>query len=131
MTSVRDIMFDCIQTPTVHENSCFRDVLEAMNLIRMGAVAVVNAENKLIGIVTDGDLRRLILKTQDTLAELFMKRVTMIMTANPKTIHPDSSIEDCLTMLKQRKFWVVPVVDTDDRLAGMVHLHNLLEAMDI
>lgn len=127
MGRVKDIMYTEKNNPVVDENSCFRDVLEAMDIRSMGAVSVVDAENRLIGIITDGDLRRLILKTQDTLAELFMKKVTVIMTTQPTTISADSSYAECLELLKSRRFWVVPVVDSEGLLLGIVHLHTLLE----
>jgi len=130
MKTVQDIMDSGTDNPVVDENSCFRDVLEAMNIRSMGVVNVIDSENRIIGIITDGDLRRLILKTQDTLAELFMKKVTIIMTKNPKTLSTDSSLEACLRLLKKHRFWVVLVVDNDNRLSGMVHLHTLLEAME-
>tara|TARA_B100000315_G_C14560507_1_gene580312 strand:- start:71 stop:517 length:447 start_codon:yes stop_codon:yes gene_type:complete len=126
MKTVQDIMITGEKNPVVDEKSCFRDVLEAMDIQSLGAVNVVDSKNRLMGIITDGDLRRLMLKTQDTLAELFMKKVTMIMIKNPKTLSTDSSLEECLRLLKKYRFWVVPVVDKENRLSGMVHLHTLL-----
>ena len=130
MGRVKDIMDIIGDSPVVNENSCFRDVLEAMNIRSMGAVNVVDFENRLVGIITDGDLRRLILRTQDTLAELFMKKVTTIMTKEPITLTEDNSLEECLELLKKHRFWVVPVVDQNINLIGMVHLHTLLNEME-
>ncbi len=111
-----------------NKDVCFREVLEVMDAKRLGVVCIVD-EGKLIGIVTDGDLRRLILKTQDTLPDLFMKKVNNIMTLNPKVISSKASLEDCLNMLKKHKFWVIPVVDEDQMLLGVVHMQDLLEAL--
>ena len=133
MKKVRDIMYIGLNNPTVNDTSCFRDVLEAMDNITLGrslgVVSVADEQDRLIGIVTDGDLRRLLLRTQGTLPELFMKRVTSIMTENPKTVFPDTSLEACLSILEQHRLWVVPVADRDHKLLGVVHLHTLLKAM--
>ena len=112
----------------VEKTTCFRDVLEEMNAKKLGAVNVVEG-GKLVGIITDGDVRRLILRTQDTLAGLFLVNAENIMTKRSKTIAPDASLEDCLGVLKRHRFWVVPVTEKDGTLLGTVHMHDLLRAM--
>jgi arabinose-5-phosphate isomerase len=129
MQKVSDIMQVGSVNPVVDEKSCFREVLEVMNEKKMGVVNIVDGESRLIGIITDGDVKRLLLKTQDTLPELFIKNIVNIMIKNPKTIHPDASPEECLALLEKYEFWVVPVVDQDCKLLGMVHLHKLLKSM--
>lgn len=126
MRKVKEIMYTGNDNPTADKNCCFRDILEIMNSKKLGVVCIVDA-GKLIGIVTDGDVRRLILKTQDTLPELFMKNIESIMNKNPKTVLPDTSFEDCLAQLGN--FWVMPVVDKQKKLLGLVHLQTLLRAM--
>jgi len=130
MKQIKEIMCTDAANPTVGEKACFRDVLEAMDINRMGAVSVVDGDGRLIGIITDGDLRRLMLSTQDTLAELFMKNVRQIMKNNPITVRCEIGFDACLAVFKQRRFWVVPVVDDDGLLIGIIHLHDLLHEMD-
>lgn len=126
MGKAKEIMHIGKNNPVANKKSCFRDVLEIMDSKKLGVVCIVDAD-KLIGIITDGDVRRLILKTQDTLPELFMKNVENIMTKNPKTVLPDTSFEECLVQLGS--FWVIPVVDKKNKLLGMIHLQTLLKAM--
>ena len=128
MRKVKEIMHTGNYNPTADKNCCFRDVLEIMNSKKLGVVCVIDA-GKLIGIITDGDVRRLILKTQDTLPELFMKNIQSIMNKNPKTVPPDTSFEDCLAQLEKYNIWVIPVVDNQKKLLGLVHLQTLLKAM--
>jgi len=85
--------------------------------------------DKLIGIITDGDIRRLLLKTQASLPELFTTNVEKIMIHNPKTIRPTLSLEEALVELEENRFWVLPVVDEDQKLLGTVHMHDLLRGM--
>jgi len=129
MDRVKDVMHTGNMNAVVAENSCYRDILEEMDSKRLGAVSVVDDQNKLVGLVTDGDVRRLLLKTQDSLPELFLKNVTMLMGREPKTIHPDADLDECLQILEKHNFWVVPVVDEHKVLLGMVHMHSLLKAM--
>lgn len=128
---VMDIMHIGSENAVIGKESCFRDVLEEMDSKKMGSVCIVDSQNKLIGIITDGDIRRLLLKTQDTLPELFMKNVKSIMIPDPKTISPDINLNDCLQVLKQYRFWVLPVVDEKQTFVGMVHMHTLLRAMEL
>lgn len=128
MSKVSDIMHTGEENPIVEKSSCFREVLEEMNPKRLGAVSVVD-NGKLVGIITDGDVRRLILKTQLSLPNLFLVDAEKIMTTNPKTISPGSTLEECLEKIEKHKFWVLPVVDKDSNLLGMVHMHTLLRAM--
>ena len=124
-----NIVMETKNNAIVERNTCFRDVLEEMNAKRLGAVNVVD-EGRLVGIITDGDVRRLILKTQDMLPDLFLVNAGDLMITDPKTISPDSSLEDCLEILKKYRFWVLPVVEKDGSLLGMVHMHTLLRAME-
>ncbi len=129
MAKVKDIMHTGDANAVVSENSCFRDVLEELNAKRLGAVSVVDDNQRLIGLITDGDVRRTILKTQDTLPELFMKNVSTLMGRQPKIISPEAELEECLQVLEEYSFWVVPVVGASGVLLGMVHMHPLLKAM--
>ena len=128
MSEIKSIMHAGENNPVADKNSCFRDILEIMDSKHLGAVSIVDHQ-KLIGLITDGDVRRLILKTQDTLPELFMKNVSKIMTKKPKTVSPSQSFECCLKKLEKYNFWVLPVTDSQNKLLGMVHLHTLLKAM--
>lgn len=125
MKTISDIMRSGEENPIAQKNNCVRDVLEIMDAKKLGAVCITEDE-KLVGIITDGDLRRLILKTQDTLPELFMRNAEMIMTEKPKFVFLDETIDECFHKLVSHRFWVIPVVDRDSRLLGMVHMQDLL-----
>lgn len=129
MGKVKNIMHSENANSVLDSNSCYRNVLEEMNKKKLGAVSIVDGENKLIGIITDGDVRRTLLKTQVPLPELFLKKATDLMIKSPKTISPEATFVDCLNLLEKYSFWVVPVVDEGTTLLGMVHMHTLLKAM--
>jgi len=129
MTTAKEIMRLGKDNAVVNDQACFREVLEVMDAKGLGSVCVKQS-NKLIGIVTDGDVRRLVLTTQDTLPELFLKNVKKIMTKEPKVVAPETSFTDCLAALKRNRFWVIPVVDAERTLIGIVHMQDLLEAIN-
>jgi len=125
---VRDIMYSGEKNPVVKRDTCFREVLEVMNEKQLGAVSVID-DGKLVGIITDGDVRRLILNTQLSLPNLFLVDVEKIMIPAPKSISADAGLEEALERLEKYEFWVLPVVDNEGKLLGMIHLHTLLKAM--
>jgi len=125
MKTVDDIMAKGNAMSAVKGDTCVRELLEIMDHKQLGAVCVTD-NGVLKGIITDGDFRRLILSTQDTLPTLFMKLAGHIMIRDPKTVVSGSSIDDCLDLLMRHRFWVVPVVDQANRLVGMVHMHDLI-----
>jgi len=129
MKTVSEVMRRGERNAIMDEGSCFREVLETMNEKGLGSSCIVR-NGRLVGIVTDGDVRRLILKTQDTLPELFLKGAGKLMTKEPKTVSLGTSLGDCLTILKKCRFWVIPVVDNEKMLLGVVHMQDLLEAMN-
>ena len=129
MANVTEIMRLGEYNAVAHETTCFREILEIMDAKRLGSVCVTK-DGRLIGILTDGDVRRLILRTQDTLPELFLKRASKIMIKDPKVVSPETTLADCLKVLKNNRFWVIPVVDKERMLLGVVHMQDLLEAIN-
>ncbi len=125
---IRDIMYTGEKNAVVSVAGCFRDVLEELNRKKLGAVCIVDGE-KLIGLVTDGDIRRLLLSTQKPLPHLFVAPAASIAILNPKTIGPNASLEEGLALLEQNQFWVLPVTDDSMRLLGLLHLHRLLKSL--
>jgi len=129
MANLPEIMRLGEHNAVVYEDACFREVLEVMDAKGLGSVCVTEG-NRLLGIVTDGDVRRLILRTQDTLPDLFLKSVNKIMIKDPKVVSPETTLVDCLKILKMNRFWVIPVVDKERMLLGVVHMQDLLEAIN-
>ena len=124
----RDIMHSEERNPVVKRDTCFRKVLEVINEKKLGVVSVVD-NGKLVGIITDGDVRRLILNTQLSLPNLFLVDAEKIMISTPKSISADASLEEALERLEKYEFWVLPVVDSESKLLGIIHMHTLLKAM--
>ena len=88
---------------------------------RVGITAVVDTENNLLGIITDGDLRRMLEKT----VAIDKVNAGDIMTAGPKTIGPDEMAVDALDLLRKNEISQLVVTD-DKKYLGIIHLHDLI-----
>jgi len=97
------------------------DVMHEMSHKKLGMTCVVDDEQRLIGIVTDGDLRRWMLKSSGFL----QLTAADVMTTDPITVRRDTLAAEALHVLEQRKITCVVVVDEGQQVQGVVHLHDL------
>lgn len=125
---IADVMFTGDEVPVVKEADMFRSVLEVLDTRKLGVVCVLNKDGKLTGIVTDGDVRRIMLRTQDPLPQLFVESVESLMTTKPITIDLDTTISEALRLMNERLIWVVPVVDEAGFCVGLLHMQYALRA---
>ncbi len=118
---VSDIYTDN-EKPAVFLNQSLKEVIVEITKKRLGATAVIGDKETLHGIITDGDLRRMLEK--DHLSDNL--RAENIMTANPKTIDPDELVVNALDMMRRHEITQILVVK-DGKYLGMIHLHDLLK----
>jgi arabinose-5-phosphate isomerase len=110
------------QLPKVSPQTPIKDVIIEISSKRLGATAVVNGENHLLGIITDGDLRRMLEKASD----LSKLKAEDIMTRKPKTIAQGELAVTALNMMQQNSITQLVAMD-GERVTGFVHLHDLLK----
>ncbi len=121
-TKVSDI-FDKDNRPQVFADDILRTVIVAMSAGRLGAVAVTNSENELLGIVTDGDLRRMLEKHSD----IESLKAGDIMTKTPKCISEDELAYSAFNIMEQNSITQLVVTDGNGCYCGMIHLHDILK----
>jgi arabinose-5-phosphate isomerase len=110
------------QCPTVQTGTRMRDVIYEITSKGLGMTCVVDAGASLVGIITDGDLRR----HMDKAPEILELAAADVMTRNPVTIAPTTLAVEALNVLEQRKITSIVVVEPEsNRVAGVVHLHDL------
>ena len=110
------------EKPAVLDNASIKDVIIEISNKRLGVTAVVNNSNEILGIITDGDLRRMLSKTED-FSTLTAKD---IMSANPKTIDNNAMAVEALEVLEQNNISQLLVVE-NNIYAGVVHIHDLIK----
>ena len=110
------------ELPTVNENSTVKEAIMEISSKRLGATAVLKENQELAGIITDGDVRRMLNK-YDNFAGLTAKD---IMTISPKAISPDAYAVEALLIMQEKNITQLVVIQ-DDKPVGFVHLHDLLK----
>jgi arabinose-5-phosphate isomerase len=124
LRKVRDLMHTEDAIPLARPEMPMAAALVLMTEKRFGCLGVVDAEGRLVGIVTDGDLRRAMGP------DLLTRRVADVMTAAPRTIGPDALAQEALHAMNAhaRPVTTLFVVDADRRAVGILHVHDLLRA---
>lgn len=122
---VKDVMRTGDELPVVAPGTLLTDALLVMNGKRMAMAAVVDAERRLAGIFTDGDLRRLFARGQFNLAEL---TIDAVMTRTPRTVSAEALAVEALRIMEEHKIIQLIAMDTAGRVAGAIHLHDLIAA---
>ncbi len=121
---VNDIMHTGDEMPRVFENTSLSDALVEMTRKGLGTTAVVDTDNKVLGIYTDGDLRR----SLDAGIDVHMPKISDVMTSHCKTITADCLAAEALSMMENHKINALLVVDENDALIGVLNMHDLLRA---
>ncbi len=107
--------------PAVSEHATVKEIIYEISSKRLGATAVTNEQNELLGVITDGDIRRM-LEKHDNATEL---KAVDILSKNPKTIDQNELAATALEMIRKNNITQIVVTD-DGKYAGMVHLHDLI-----
>jgi len=107
--------------PVVQDTASIEDALVEMDLKKLGMTCVVDAAGRLAGILTDGDLRRRMLRT----SEPMRGGVTDAMTRKPTTIGADAVATEALKLMEDLKITSLPVVAADGTLTGVIQIHDL------
>ena len=121
---VADIMHTGDDMPMVSPDTLFRDALLEMSRTRLGMTAIVDPEQTVLGIFTDGDLRRAL----DRNVDLHTTRIEDVMTPDCRTAGPDMLAAAALQMMDRHKINALLVVDEHRRLIGALNMHDLLRA---
>ncbi|MCK5580540.1 MAG: KpsF/GutQ family sugar-phosphate isomerase [Candidatus Omnitrophica bacterium] len=124
LLKVDDIMRKGNNYPRVKKTMLVKDVLLATTKVRCGSACVVDPKGKLIGIFTDGDLRRHIEEDKG----LLMRKVDSVMTKNPAAIVKDKLAVEAFALLKEKKIDELPVVDDKGKSCGLLDIQDLLKA---
>lgn len=121
---VRDLMHTGDSVPIVNGRVTVREAIYEMSRKKLGATCVVNTDNQLIGIFTDGDLRRLLQRHSNPLELL----ISDVMTRTPKTIGEDALAAESLRIMEDNAITLLPVIDDQLKLFGAIQMHDLVRA---
>jgi arabinose-5-phosphate isomerase len=124
LLTVADLMHTGDAVPLVHRGAPFKDVLVEMTRKRLGTAGVLDDEGRLVGIFTDGDLRRRI----ESGGDLFALTASQVMTKSPKTVAASELAVGALARMEDSRITVLFVIDEKGCPAGILHMHDVLSS---
>ncbi len=122
---IADVMHAGDEVPRVGADATLSDALLEMSRKRLGMTAVVDAEGRLLGLYTDGDLRR---SLADPATDVRDTRIERVMTRTPVTIDADALAVEAAQLMETHKINALLVIDRDRRVVGALNIHDLLRA---
>ncbi|MCW0400774.1 Arabinose 5-phosphate isomerase KdsD [Xanthomonas sacchari] len=121
---ITDVMHRGDELPKVREDASLSEALVEMSRKRLGMTAVVDADDRLLGLFTDGDLRRAL----DSALDVRQTRIAEVMTRQPRTIGADQLAAEAARLMETHQINGLIVVDTAGRAVGALNIHDLLRA---
>lgn len=125
---VADVMLSLQKTPKTSSRTLLKEALELMDRHRLGIVCITGSDGALQGIITDGDIRRMLSNVQKPLAALMSDDVIVHATKSPTTVTASTSLKRAIDIMGKKQIWDLPVVDRG-KLNGLLHLHPAINAV--
>jgi CBS domain-containing protein len=113
----------------IGESVIMKEALEEMGRSHLGIACIVDDKNKLLGLLTDGDIRRKLLKVQKPFSALLVDDALEHAIHSPMTTRPDMTLKDAVVLMGEKKIWDLPVVNSKGILIGLLHLHPAIQAL--
>jgi CBS domain-containing protein len=126
---VSEVMLALDRAPIVPKESILKEAMEEMGRTRLGIVCVVDADKSLLGILTDGDIRRKLLKVQKPFSAFLVDDALDHAIRTPTTIEPHNTLVRAVEMMEEKQIWDLPVVSNEGKLVGLLHLHPAVQAL--
>ncbi len=126
LLTVKDIMRKGQDNPIVSKEVTIKEALLGITSARAGSCSIVDTDGKLLGIFTDGDLRRHL--ENENVTNLLAMNITEVMTISPFTIHEDRLAAEALNLLGEKSIDEIPVVNNNEEPVGLLDVQDLLKA---
>ena len=126
---VRDVMLTLEEIPLLKKDNILKEALMKMGKNKLGIVFIIDDDNCLLGIITDGDIRRNLLKIQKPFSAFFSDYALDHVIPNPTTIKSNDSLIKAVQTMEIEKIWDLPVIDDNQKLVGLLHLHPAIKAL--
>ena len=123
--SVESRLIPLSKLPLISKEDNLKKALDLMTEKRLGIALIIDSDKKLLGVLTDGDLRRLLLTRQDPLPALLVSPAITYGNRSPKSISVDTTIDLAREKMVTEEIWDLPVVSSDGVVLGLLHRHSL------
>jgi arabinose-5-phosphate isomerase len=122
LLTVQNIVQSTRKNPLILENASIKEALFLMTAEGLGAISVVDEWNRLVGILTDGDIRRAFALSNDIL----FKDVNELCNPNPIVVKEEMLAAEAFRLMEEKKVNVLPVINENNKPIGMIHIHDLM-----
>ncbi len=126
---IKEIMLPRGKFPILTPKTLLKEALVEMVKTKLGLVCITNSSNKLIGIFTDGDIRRMLLKNQKPFSAFFVDDIIVHANLKPTTCKDSDSLKESLKVMEEKQIWDLPVLDSENNLIGLFHLHQAISKL--
>ena len=126
---VKELMFHLDEIPVVFEDQYLKEALVKMTKFSFGIVCVVDKDQILKGIMTDGDIRRMVLNDQKPLPGLLLDDTVDHSKTRFACVKEDDLVIDALDIIDKKKIWDLPVINDKGILKGLLHLHPIVKML--
>jgi len=120
----REKMKKLSEIPVLEENASLKRALDLMSEKRLGVACFVDKFGVLKGLLTDGDLRRLLLTKQSPLPALLIANALSFGISKPTVAHEDDDLDKLKELMNLKQIWDLPIIDSNDKLIGLLHRHD-------
>jgi len=120
----REKMKKLSEIPVLEENASLKKALDLMSEKRLGIACFVDKFGVLKGLLTDGDLRRLLLTKQSPLPALLIANALSFGISEPTVAHEDDDMDQLKELMNLKQIWDLPIIDSNNKLIGLLHRHD-------
>jgi DeoR family transcriptional regulator, catabolite repression regulator len=126
--NVGECMIGTDSFPVIDESVILKEVLDKMDSMGLGIACIVGVDRRLLGVITDGDIRRKLLSVQRPLPALFLDNAIDQAIKSPITVSSKTNLIDAVILMEEKQILDLPVVD-NNRLVGLLHLHKAIKIL--
>lgn len=123
LSSVKNLMLKGNKVPKIRKDTSISEVLKEITEKKFGITSVLDKKDRLVGVITDGDIRRFLMSGKFSYNSLAFQALTK----NPKTIRENDTLQEALSRMERNKITALFVVDKKHRCIGMIHMHQIVE----
>ena len=126
---IQNLIINKKEIPVLGPKNLLKEALEEMSRLKYGVCFCTKKNGRLIGILTDGDIRRKILNVQKPFSAFLNDDLEIHINKKPAKIKSNQTLSTALSLMKKKKIWDLPAVDKDNKLIGMLHLHPVVKLL--
>lgn len=115
--------------PVLNKKKILKEALEKMGSMRIGIACIIDENFKLVGVITDGDIRRMLLKVQKPFSAFFADDAIEHAVTTPLCTNSNETLLKAIELMEEARVWDLPVINNEGQLQGLLHLHPAIKSL--